>query len=142
MRAEDKDGLKAPTGDLILFDGTCIFCSGFARFMVRFDKQARFRFVTAQSPPGRALYKAHNLDPDLMETSITILDGVAYTKFRAFAAAMRGLGWPWRIFSLIRYLPRRPSNWLYDILARNRYRIAGKRACPMPTPELKARLIA
>jgi len=142
MHAKDKHSLEIPTGDLILFDGTCIFCSGFARFMVRFDKSARFRFVTAQSEPGRALYKAHNLGPDLMETSITILDGTAYTKFRAFAAAMRGLGWSWRILSLIRYLPRRPSNWLYDVLARNRYRIAGKRACPMPTPELKARLIA
>ena len=130
-----------PTGDVILFDGTCVFCSGFARFIVWADSKKRFRFVTAHSATGRALFEAHQLDPDLIETNIVMVDGKPYMKFRAFAAAMRAIGWPWRIFSLIAYLPRGASDTLYDFVARNRYRIAGQTACPMPSPELKARLI-
>lgn len=131
----------ALTGDLILFDGTCVFCSGFARFIARTDKARRFRFVTAHSPSGRALFDAHGLDPDLIETNIVIVDEKPYFKFRAFAAAMRAIGGPWAIFGILAFLPHRLSDAVYDFVARNRYRIAGKQACPMPTPELTARLI-
>ena len=130
-----------PVGNVILFDGTCVFCSGFARFIVWADRKKQFRFVTAHSATGRVLFEAHQLDPDLIETNIVMVDGKPYLKFRAFAAAMRAIGWPWRIFWLIAYLPRGVSDTLYDFVARNRYRIAGQRACPMPSPELKARLI-
>lgn len=132
---------EIPTGDLILFDGVCIFCSGFAHFMAKADKASRFAFVTAQSPTGRALFEAHDLDPDEIETNIVIVEGEPYFKFRAFAAAMRAIGWPWRLFAIVGYVPKSISDAAYNLVARNRYRIAGKRVCPMPTPELKARLI-
>ena len=133
--------LPLPEGDLILFDGTCVFCSGFAHFISKTDKAKRFSFVTGHSPTGRALFETHNLDPDKMETNIVIVSGKPYFKFRAFAAAMRAIGGPWVIFGLAAYLPRILSDTLYDFVARNRYRIAGKQACPIPTPEFKARLI-
>ncbi|MGB8814442.1 MAG: DCC1-like thiol-disulfide oxidoreductase family protein [Paracoccaceae bacterium] len=126
--------------DLILFDAQCVFCSGFARFMHARDTAHRFRFVTAQSATGRALYQHHALDPDLMETNIVIVDGIAYVKLRAFAAAMRSLGAPWSVLGMLAHIPRRLSDWIYDRIARNRYRF-GRHACPMPPPDLKARLI-
>jgi len=124
--------------DLILFDGNCVFCSGFARFMARHDKAGRFRFVTAQSDRGRALYLHHGLDPDVMETNIVIVDGKAHVKMRSFAAAMSAIGWPWRVLSVTRFLPF--SDWIYDRIARNRY-VFGRRSCPMPSAELRGRLI-
>jgi predicted DCC family thiol-disulfide oxidoreductase YuxK len=126
--------------DLILFDVTCIFCSGFARFMHKRDTAGRFRFVTAQSDTGRALYHKYDLDPDDMTTNIVIVDGVAYTKMAAFAAAMRSLGGPWRLAAWPALLPRPVGDWIYDRIARNRY-VFGRRACPVPPPDLKARLI-
>lgn len=126
--------------DLILFDAQCVFCSGFARFMHKHDRAGSFRFVTAQSQTGRALYLHHNLDPDLMETNIVIVGGAAHIKLRAFAAAMRCLGAPWSVLGLLAYIPQTPSDWFYDRIARNRYRF-GRHACPIPPPELKARLI-
>lgn len=126
--------------DLILFDGTCVFCSGFARFVVRHDKQDRFRFVTAHSATGRKIYEHYKLDPDLMETNIVIVDGRAHTRMGAFAAAMSALGWPWKLLSVVNLPPRQMTNWVYDRIARNRYRF-GRQVCPLPTPELKARLI-
>ena len=126
--------------DLIVFDGTCIFCSGFARFMARNDRKARFRFVTAQSEKGRVLYNCYGLDPDLMETNIVIVDGVAHVKMAAFAAAVRAIGWPWRLFAVLGYIPQPLSDWLYDRIARNRY-LFGRRKCILPSDELRGRIV-
>ncbi len=126
--------------DLIVFDGTCIFCSGFARFMARRDRAGRFRFVTAHSPLGRFLYLAHGLDPDLMETNIVIVGGRAHVKMGAFAAAVRALGWPWRGLAALGLLPRGVADPVYDWIAQNRYRF-GRQVCVMPSGDLKARLI-
>ncbi len=57
-----------PDHDLIVFDGECVLCSGFFRFMLRHDRAERFRFATAQSPLGQRLYTklealfAHRID--------------------------------------------------------------------------------
>lgn len=128
--------MPLPDCDLILFDAACVFCSGFARFMHRHDRKTRFRFVTAQSGLGQRLYRAHGLDPVAMTTNIVIVDGRAHVKMPAFAAAMRALGWPWAALSVLGVLP----DPFYDFIARNRYRL-GRRSCPVPPPELKARLL-
>lgn len=150
QKAEDSDNHAVPSppgvqsglpdGNLIVFDGVCILCYGFARFMARRDQRVGFRFVDAHSEKGRALYQAHGLDPDLMETNIVLLDDKAYTKMASFTAAMRSLGWPWRILAVLDLLPLALANWLYDRIARNRYRF-GQRACPLPSAELKERLL-
>lgn len=126
--------------DLIVFDGTCIFCSGFARFIARYDRKARFRFVTAQSETGRAIYRTYDLDPDLMETNIVIVDGNAHVKMAAFGAAMSAIGWPWRLFAVLGVIPQPLSDWLYDRIARNRY-VFGRRKCVIPSEELRGRII-
>ena len=126
--------------DLIVFDATCIFCSGFARFMARHDRKARFRFVTAQLETGRALYRTYDLDPDLMETNIVIVEGKAHVKMAAFCVAMLAIGWPWRMFAVLGIIPQPLSDWLYDRIARNRY-VFGRRKCVIPSDELRGRIV-
>lgn len=132
--------MPIPSGDLIVFDAECIFCSGFARFMDRNDTEMRFRFVRAQSATGRELYLAHGLDPDDWSTNIVILDGRSHTKLAAFCAAMRAIGWPWRALAVLDLVPRRLGDWVYDRIARNRY-FFGRRTCLLPSTELRGRII-
>lgn len=132
--------MSLPAGDLIVFDADCLFCSGFARFMTRHDTAGRFRFVAAQSDTGRRLYLHHGLEPDDWSTNIVIVDDTAFTKMAGFCAAMRAIGWPWRALALLGAMPDHPGNWLYDRIARNRY-VFGRRGCPMPSAELKGRLL-
>lgn len=127
-------------GDLVVFDGTCGLCSAFVRFIARWDRARRFRFVTAQSALGRSLYLAHGLDPDRMATNIVISAGRAHVKLAAFAAAMAALGWPWRALALLGRLPPGLADPAYDWIARNRHRF-GRRACGPPSARVKARLI-
>ena len=129
-----------PDGDLIVFDGLCVVCSGFARLVVRADPEARFRCVTAQSDLGRSLYLRHGLDPDLMETNIVIVGGRAHVRMGAFAAAMGRLGWPWRVLAVVGVIPRPLADPLYRLIARTRYGW-GRRACPLPSADLRGRLV-
>lgn len=129
-----------PAGDLIVFDEICLICSGFARFMAHRDHKVGYRFVSAQSETGRAIYREHKLDPDLMETNIVIRDGRVFLKMAAFTEAMRSLGWPWRLFAILDLLPTGVADWLYDRIAQNRYRL-GRRICPIPSRELMNRLV-
>jgi predicted DCC family thiol-disulfide oxidoreductase YuxK len=126
--------------NLIVFDAQCVFCSGFARFMHAKDRRGMFRFASAQSDLGQRLYLCNGLDPQAMETNIVYLAGRPYLKMAAFAAAMRALGRPWSALSLLGHVPRPIADWLYDRIARNRY-VFGRKACPMPPPELRSRLI-
>jgi predicted DCC family thiol-disulfide oxidoreductase YuxK len=127
---------------LIVFDGVCVLCSGFARMVVRFDKEKRFRFATAQSPLGQALYRRHGLRTDFYDTNLVIIDGVAFTRMDSLLAVCDALGWPWRAARLIRLLPRRARDRLYAWTANNRYAWFGQKdSCEIPSRELRERII-
>ncbi|QND61257.1 thiol-disulfide oxidoreductase DCC family protein [Mesorhizobium huakuii] len=127
---------------LIVFDGVCVLCSGFVRMVVRLDRQERFRFATAQSPFGEALFHKHGLRTDSYETNLVLVDGLAFTKLDSFVAVMSELGWPWRAAKALLLLPRPLRDWLYNRIARNRYALFGRKdSCEVPSAELRGRLI-
>lgn len=129
-----------PCQNLIVFDGECVLCSGFFRFILRHDRAGQFSFATAQSPLGQRLYSDLGLPADDFETNLVIVDGRPHQRLDAFAAAMRALPWPWPVLSLCRFLPRRLKDVMYFSIARNRYRLFGRfEACMIPSPEIRAR---
>lgn len=126
--------------DVIVFDGECVLCSGFFKFMLRYDQRKRFDFVLAQSALGTRLYSALDLPVDDFETNLVIVDGQVHQRLDAFAAAMRSLGWPWKILSICRFLPRQAKDSLYHLIARNRYAIFGRfDTCMIPDAATRAR---
>ncbi len=128
--------------NLIVFDGECVFCSAFFRFMLRHDTRQGFSYATAQSPLGQALYTALGLPLDDFKTNLVIVDGVIYQRLDAFAAAMARLRYPWRALALCRLLPGVVKDAVYKPVARNRYRIFGRYdTCMIPDPALRARFL-
>ncbi|WP_238367035.1 thiol-disulfide oxidoreductase DCC family protein [Mesobacterium pallidum] len=129
--------------DLIVFDGVCVLCSGFFRFVLRHDRAGRFAFVTAQSQLGTALYAALGLPTTEYETNLVIVEGRIHRHAGAFAAAMGALGWPWRLAAPIGLMPRWLTTPAYLLIARNRYRLFGRHdSCMVPPPDLRARFLA
>ncbi|MDZ4393681.1 thiol-disulfide oxidoreductase DCC family protein [Cypionkella sp.] len=128
--------------NLIVFDGECVFCSAFFRFMLRHDRAQKFHYATAQSPLGQALYAALNLPLIDFETNLVITNGEIHQRLDAFAAAMAELPAPWRFARIARQLPKAVKDAIYKPIARNRYRIFGRYdTCLIPDCVLKSRFL-
>ncbi len=128
--------------NVIVFDGECVLCSSFMRFVLKHDHANTFKFLTAQSAKGEALYTHFDLKPDDYETNLVFIEGQLYEKSAAFFAVMNQLGWPWRIVSPIRFVPAGVRDSAYNMIARNRYKLFGKlRSCIVPDENLKARFL-
>ena len=118
---------------IIVFDGKCVLCSGFAQFVMRRDRSARFRFLAAQSILGDALYRHFGLDPVNYETYILLENGVAYLRSEAVIRIFESLGLPWRLAAVCRVCPLVSRDWIYDFVARRRLRWFGARpSCYIP----------
>jgi predicted DCC family thiol-disulfide oxidoreductase YuxK len=126
---------------LILFDGVCVFCSRWVRFVIERDAAARFRFTPVQSPYGSALAARLGISLDNPETNALVIGGYAYFKSDASLAVISQLpGWRWA--RALRLVPRVLRDWFYDRIASNRYRLFGRMdTCLLPTPELAGRFV-
>ena len=130
-----------PDDDVILFDGVCIFCSRWVRFVATRDSAQRFRFTPIQSAYGSRLAEALGIDADDPDTNAVIHGGVAYFKSDGALTVLSCLpGWRW--VRVLFAAPRFIRDGVYNLVARNRYRIFGKcDACIVPDAGLRARVI-
>ncbi len=130
-----------PDNDVILYDGVCVFCSRWVRFVVARDPAARFRFTTIQSPYGTRLAQALGIDTGDPDTNAVIHGGVAYFKSDGALTVLSCLP-GWRFVRVFFAVPKPLRDAVYNLVARNRYRIFGKYdACAVPDPELRARML-
>jgi predicted DCC family thiol-disulfide oxidoreductase YuxK len=130
-----------PDDDVILFDGVCIFCSRWVRFVAARDTQARFRFTTIQSPYGTRLAQAVGIDANDPDTNAVIHSGVAWMKSDGALTVLSllpGWGWTRALFAVPRFI----RDGVYNVIAKNRYRIFGKYdTCIVPDAGLRARVM-
>jgi predicted DCC family thiol-disulfide oxidoreductase YuxK len=130
-----------PDDDVILYDGVCVFCSRWIRFIAARDQAKRFRFTAIQSDYGTRLARAFGIDPDDPDTNAVIHGGVAHFKSNAALTVLSCLpGWGWaRVFFAV---PKPFRNAVYNLVAKNRYRIFGKYdACFVPDADMRARVL-
>ena len=92
----------------------------------------RFRFTAIQSGYGTRLAQAFGIDPDDPDTNAVIHGGVACFKSDAALTVLSNLpGWGWA--RVLRVVPKPLRDAVYNLVARNRYRIFGKyEACFVP----------
>lgn len=136
--------MAAPVSDhpIILFDAECVLCSANAQFVLNFDRRGHFRLASMQSEIGARLFRAHGIDPDDPETMIVVEGDRALRNSDAVLAIYDGLGWPWKAAIVFRLVPRIVRDAIYGWVARNRYRIFGKRdTCWLPPEHLRDRLL-
>ena len=123
---------------LLLYDGECGLCNRLNHFVLKRDARDRFRFAALQGTLGRAWVARFGSDPDELETFRVIVDHDGPTprmlsRGRAGIFVLDRLGGAWRLANALRVLPTPLLDWGYDLVARNRHRIAGD-ACPAPPP--------
>jgi predicted DCC family thiol-disulfide oxidoreductase YuxK len=132
---------------LLLYDGLCGLCSGLVRFMVGRDRAGHVHFASLQSPVAAAHLRPLGILAADLNTLVVIVDyqhpgARALTKAAAVLFLMKTLGWPWRIAAVARVAPIGWLDRIYDVVARNRYLIAGRRDhCLVPRPDVRARFL-
>ncbi len=124
---------ETPGQPVMLFDGVCNFCNRGVDFFLGRDPHGRIRFAAMQSEPGRALLQRHGL-PDSDYETFVVLDGdKVLDKSDSFLHLIGYLPWPWPLVRVFAVVPRPLRDWVYDFVARNRYKLMGKRTeCRMP----------
>jgi predicted DCC family thiol-disulfide oxidoreductase YuxK len=128
--------------NLVLFDGVCNFCTASVQFIIRHDRQAVFRFASIQSELGREMYRCHGLDPADIQTFLVLSGGRALVRSDAAIEVASRFGGALRLLAVFRLVPQALRDWIYSIIARNRYRWFGRTgACMIPTPELRERFL-
>lgn len=128
---------------VILFDGVCHLCQGAVKFIIKRDPSGRFRFASQQSDIGRRLLAGTEVDSESMDTIVLIDEnGEVHTRSSAAIRIAGGLRFPWPLLTVLRWVPRRLRDRIYDLVAASRYRWFGKDdACMVPTPEIRKRFL-
>jgi predicted DCC family thiol-disulfide oxidoreductase YuxK len=130
-----------PDDDVILYDGVCVFCSRWVRFVAVRDTRRRFRFTAIQSSYGTRLAQAFGINPDDPDANAVVHGGLVHFKSDAALTVLSNLpGWEW--VGVLSVMPRPIRDTVYNLVARNRYRIFGRYdECFVPDAELRARVI-
>lgn len=146
---------------ILFFDGVCGLCNRFVDFMLRSDSQHRFRYAPLQGETARRLLgvdgDASGRGPGSNEAGVHQVSGREADDPRSFIFldkdrhfdqsnavlhALIRLGGAWRLTAVLYVFPRPLRDFIYRIVARNRYRWFGRReACRLPTPEERDRFL-
>lgn len=128
---------------LILFDGVCNLCNASIQYVIKHDKKNEFMFTALQSETGKQIINEFNIDTTKVDSILLYsIDNVITSKSSAALKVASKLGFPINILSVFFIVPPFIRNWVYDYIAKNRYKWYGKRdACMIPTPELKAKFL-
>lgn len=133
---------EAGPDGLMVFDGLCNFCSIQVQLILHADKAGAVRFTSIQSPYGRYLTQQFGIDADNPLTFLFFDHGMPREASEAVIAIVKRLPRPWRWLTVLRFIPRPGRDAAYYFIARNRYRLFGKReTCMVPPPHIRARFI-
>jgi predicted DCC family thiol-disulfide oxidoreductase YuxK len=129
---------------LILFDGVCNLCNNSVKFVLKHDKKEFFMFTALQSEAGKTIIQNFNID--IIKVDSILLynpkkNTLTYKSTAALQIALR-LGIPTNILGVFIIFPAFIRDWVYDFIAKNRYKWYGKKeVCMIPTPELKNKFL-
>ncbi len=117
---------------VILFDGVCRLCNGWAKWIMKVDTGYQFKLCSVQSEIGQALLMHLGCSTDRFETMLVIANNQVYTKGDAFFSIMKKIGFPYNLLLVLKIVPKFIRDWLYDRIALNRYRWFGQyESCPI-----------
>ncbi|TDK59292.1 thiol-disulfide oxidoreductase DCC family protein [Bacillus salipaludis] len=126
---------------IVLFDGVCNLCNHSVQFIIKRDVSGKFKFASLQGETGNRMITKYGLAPDL-NSFVLIENDKVYMKSTAALRVCRELKGAWKLFAILMMIPTNIRDYIYDIIAKNRYTWFGKKnSCMLPSPELKKRFL-
>lgn len=128
---------QAPIKPIIFFDGYCVLCNGSVNFVLKRDKKHKFFFASLQGETAHRLL-SEKVALGALESVVLFENGRIWQRSDAAIRICAVLGGFYKIALVLKVIPRSVRDFVYDWVARNRYRWFGRRdACRVPTPESK-----
>ncbi len=126
---------------IIFFDGVCNLCNSSVQFILKRDTNKKFMFASLQSDVAKKLLLHKNVKNNF--DSIILLDkGKIYNKSIAILKIGKTLGFPYSLGSIFFIIPKFIRDFIYDWIAKNRYKWFGKKdSCMIPTKEYLERFL-
>ena len=135
-------GLADPIDRIVLFDGVCNLCSSSVQFIIKHNHKKNIKFASLQSDFGQTQLAQFHLPPEV-RTIVLIKNEKVFTQSDAVLEICHELNGLYPIFSVFKITPRALRDWVYNSIARNRYRWFGKKdQCWIPTLDLQSRFIS
>ena len=132
---------------IVFYDGVCGLCNRLVQFLLKRDHNNRLRFAALQSRFASDLLTRHGAAADDLDTMYVVMDhGQPGERLLSRSDAMLHLlpqlGGLWRMAAVGRIIPRPLRNALYNLVARNRYRLFGKHeSCMLPDPQHRSKFL-
>jgi predicted DCC family thiol-disulfide oxidoreductase YuxK len=133
---------KSTKQKVVFFDGICNFCNASVNYILRKDKTKSIQFSMLQSDFAQTL-----LYPQITNTSsgdylLYIRANKLYKKSDAALYILKDMKFFWSFLFYLKYIPKSIRDFFYMLIAKNRYRIFGKREqCRIPKPEERNRFL-
>ena len=138
------DTTNIPGGKhIILFDGICNFCNDSIRFVMKRDKNDLYRYASLQSELGKQMTAERGIDTSKVDSIILVAPGEAYfLKSDAALQISKNLNGLYPLLSMFLIIPKGIRNYVYDTIARNRYKWFGKKdECPIPSADERSKFL-
>ena len=127
---------------IILFDGVCNLCNKSVQRVLKNDKKNIFKLAALQSQVGQQLLQKYNLPLVNFGSFVLLQNDKIYLKSTAALLVAKQLSGPIKLLYGFMIVPVFIRNFLYDIIAKNRYKWFGKQAtCMVPTDAIKDKFL-
>lgn len=126
------------TQPVIFFDGVCNLCNASVQFVIEHDQRNYFKFSALQGEYAAEILPQFKVNPGSLNSTLLLEEGKLYTKSSSALRVAKKLNGIWPLLYGFIIIPKFIRDWVYDIIAKNRYKWWGKQeSCWIPTPELK-----
>ncbi|KAB1062693.1 thiol-disulfide oxidoreductase DCC family protein [Salibacter halophilus] len=126
---------------IVFYDGVCNLCNGAVQFILKHEKSSVLQFASLQSEFAKNLIKQNKI-PSSVDSIVFYDNENVDVKSKAAFRIAQHLKAPWSFVNIFSILPKSVTNAGYDLIARYRYQIFGKKeTCPMPSKETRDRFI-
>jgi predicted DCC family thiol-disulfide oxidoreductase YuxK len=130
------------TEKIILFDGVCNLCNTLVKFIIKHDPGAQLRFTHLQSPFAKKIFEKLNIPAEKFDSLVFVEGEKVYFRSTAAFKISRNLHGLWPVFYPLIFIPRPVRDFFYTLIAKNRYRLFGKKnSCMIPSGEINDRFL-
>ena len=128
--------------NIIFFDGMCNMCNSFVNLIIVIDKKKKFLFSPISGKKGQEIVKLYELNNKKIDSIILLSNNEIKVKSDAAIQIITSLNIFFKVFFIFKIIPKIFLDFIYDFIAKNRYRYFGKRnSCSIPKKEHLSRFI-